>query len=79
MVFFPSQIFLFKFLIPFSADYTFRTAFFPVEQWFSTFLIVQPFNSVFHVVVTPSHKIISLLLNNYILLLLGSIMGISDT
>lgn len=48
-------------------------------QWFLTFSCLYAFNILSHVVVTPSHKIISLLLNNYILLLLGSIMGISDT
>ena len=35
-----------------------------VEQWFSTFLMLRPFNTVPHVVVTSNHKIISLLLHN---------------
>ena len=34
------------------------------EQLFSTFLMLQPFNTVPHVVVTHSHKIISLPLHN---------------
>lgn len=34
----------------------------PVEQWFSTFLTLQPFNAI-HVVMTHSHKIIMLLHN----------------
>ena len=29
-----------------------------LEQWFSTFLMLWPFNTVPHVVVTPNHKII---------------------
>ena len=33
-------------------------------QWFSTFLILWPFNTVPHVVVTPNHKIILLRLYN---------------
>lgn len=36
----------------------------PLEQWFSTLLILQPFNMVPHVVGTPNHKIISSLLHN---------------
>ena len=36
----------------------------PVEQWFSTFLILRPFNTVPHLVVTPNHKIILLLIHN---------------
>jgi hypothetical protein len=35
------------------------------EQWFWTFLTLRAFNTVPHVVVTPSHKIMSLLLHNY--------------
>ena len=35
-----------------------------LTQWFSTFLVLQPFNTVSHVVVTPNHNIISLLLYN---------------
>jgi hypothetical protein len=31
---------------------------FPLVQWFSTFLMLWPFNTVPHVVVTPNHKII---------------------
>ena len=41
------------------------TTLFAFEQWFSTFLMLQPFNMVPHVVVTPTHKIILLLLHNY--------------
>ena len=37
----------------------------PLEQWFSTFLMLRPFNTVPHVVVTPNHEVISLLLYNY--------------
>jgi hypothetical protein len=37
----------------------------PLEQWLSTFLMLRPFNTVPHVVVTPSHKTISLLLLNW--------------
>lgn len=33
-------------------------------QWFSPFLVLQPFKTVSHVVVTPRHKIILLPLNN---------------
>ena len=29
-----------------------------LDQWFSTFLMVHPFNTVPHVVVAPKHKII---------------------
>ena len=36
-----------------------------LEQWFSTFLKVQPFNTVPHVVMTPNHQIISVLLHKY--------------
>lgn len=35
-----------------------------LAQQFSTFLMLLPFNTVAHAVVTPSHKIISLLLHN---------------
>lgn len=35
-----------------------------VSKWFSIFLILSPFNTVPHGVVTPDHKIISLLLYN---------------
>ena len=35
-----------------------------LDQWFSTFLMLQPFNTVPHVV-TPNDKIILLLLQNY--------------
>jgi hypothetical protein len=31
----------------------------PKTQWFSTFLKLQPFNTVPYVVVTPNNKIIS--------------------
>jgi hypothetical protein len=34
-------------------------------KWFSTFLMLRPFNTVPPVVVTPTHKITSLLLYNY--------------
>jgi hypothetical protein len=36
-----------------------------LEQWLSTFLMLGPFNTVPHVVVTPKHKMISILLHNY--------------
>ena len=36
-----------------------------LEQWFSTFLMLQPFNTVPHVVVTPNHTIILLLFHNW--------------
>jgi len=36
-----------------------------LEQWFSTFLMLQSFNIITHVVVTPNHEIISLLLHKY--------------
>jgi hypothetical protein len=35
-----------------------------LKEWFSTFLMLWPFNTVLHVVVTSNHKIISLLLHN---------------
>ena len=35
-----------------------------IGQCFSTFLMLQPFNTVLHVVVTPNHTIISLLFHN---------------
>lgn len=38
---------------------------FPLEQQISTFLMLQPFNSISHSVVVPNHKIISLLLHNF--------------
>lgn len=44
------------------------------EQWFSTFQLLQPFNTVSYIVATPNHKIISLLLCNIILLLLEIMM-----
>ena len=37
----------------------------PPNQWLSTFLMLRPFNTVPHVVVTSNHKIILLLLHNY--------------
>ena len=36
-----------------------------VVRWFSTFLMLCPFNTVPHVMVTPNHNIILLLLHNY--------------
>jgi len=36
----------------------------PLHQWFSTFLMLWPFNTGAHVIVTSNHKIISLLLHN---------------
>jgi hypothetical protein len=36
----------------------------PEKQWFSTFLMLGPFNTAPHVVVNPNHKIILLLLQN---------------
>ena len=36
-----------------------------LTQCFSTFLMLPPLNTVPHVVVTPNHKIISLLLRDY--------------
>ena len=33
-------------------------------QWFSAFLVPQPFNTVPHVVVTPTTKLFSLLIHN---------------
>jgi hypothetical protein len=33
-------------------------------QWFSNFLMLQPFNAVSHVVVIPNHKMTSLPLHN---------------
>lgn len=35
-----------------------------LEQWFSTFAMLRPFNTVPHVEVTPRHNVISLLLYN---------------
>lgn len=36
-----------------------------VKQWFSAFIMLQPFyNTVLHVVMSPNHKIILLLLHN---------------
>jgi hypothetical protein len=35
-----------------------------IEQWFLTFLMLEPFNIVPHIVVIHNHKIISLLLHN---------------
>lgn len=35
----------------------------PLEQWFSTFIMLRPFNTAPHVVVIPKHKVISLLLH----------------
>lgn len=37
----------------------------PLEQWFSIFLMLKPFDTVLHIVVTPNHKAISLLFYNY--------------
>ena len=31
-----------------------------LEQWFSTFLTLRPFNTVPHAVVTPDHNMISI-------------------
>lgn len=36
-----------------------------VVQWFSTFLKPLPFNTFLYAMVTPKHKLISLLLQNY--------------
>jgi len=36
-----------------------------VNQWFSTFLMLLPFNTVPHVRVMPNHKTISMLLHNH--------------
>jgi hypothetical protein len=36
----------------------------PLEQWLSTFLMLSPFHTVPHVVVTPTIKLSSLLLLN---------------
>ena len=36
-----------------------------LEQCFSAFVTLRPFNTIPHVVVTPNHKITSLLLHNY--------------
>lgn len=35
-----------------------------LELWFSAFLMLWPFNTVPQVVLTPNHKVISLLLHN---------------
>ena len=35
-----------------------------LEEWFSTFLMMQPFNTVPHAVGTPNHKVLSWLLHN---------------
>jgi hypothetical protein len=40
---------------------TLSTAQLGLEQWFSTFLRMRPFNTVSHIVVTHNHKVISLL------------------
>ena len=37
---------------------------FVLKQWFSTFLMLQPFNTVIHIMVSPNHKIISLPLHH---------------
>lgn len=37
----------------------------PLGNWLSTFLMLRPFNTILHVVVTLDHKIISLLLFSY--------------
>jgi hypothetical protein len=34
-----------------------KAALLPPAQWFSTFLLLSPFNTVSHVVVTPNHII----------------------
>lgn len=47
-----------------------------IDQWFSTFLILQPFNRVTHVVVTPKLKIVFITLT---LLLLWIPVQIYDT
>ena len=36
-----------------------------LEQSFSTFLMLGPFNTVLHVMMTPTIKLFSLLLHNY--------------
>jgi hypothetical protein len=43
-----------------------------LSHWLSTFLMLQPFNTVPHVVVTPNHIIISLLLHIYNFLIVMS-------
>ena len=48
-----------------------------LEQWFSIFLVLRPFNTVPHPMVTPTIKLFSFLLHNFItaiLLLLWIIM-----
>jgi hypothetical protein len=42
----------------------FKTFSHPLSQWFSTLLMLQPFNTVPHAMVAPSHKIISLLFHS---------------
>jgi hypothetical protein len=37
---------------------------FSLHEWFSTFLMMGPFNTVPHVAVTPNHKTTLLLLHN---------------
>lgn len=37
----------------------------PLEQWFSVFLVLQPFSTVPCVVVNPNRKLFLLLLPNY--------------
>ena len=37
---------------------------FHLDQWFSTFLMLRPFNTVPHLVVTPNYKVILLLPHN---------------
>lgn len=49
----------------------------PLDQWFSTSLMLGPFNIAPHVVVSPNHKVISLLLITGILPRLSIIMEIS--
>lgn len=49
----------------------------PSSEWFSTFLLLPPFNIVPPVAVTPNHKIISLLLHNYNLAVVNCNLKIS--
>jgi hypothetical protein len=43
---------------------SYKMVLFHLEHWFLNFLILQSFNEVPHVLVTPGHKIILLLLQN---------------
>jgi hypothetical protein len=67
----PSGCFLFLLLSPSSYPSLFSfCTYHPLQQWLSAFLMLEPFNTVPHALVTPNHKIIFVTTSRLIFLLL---------